>query len=82
MWSASFYLGNFVGPTVSGILVDAWGFKFTTVVLFVIFLLNVIVDCLELLFETRKSFKNSRHKYLNIENSRQREEENSLLVNY
>jgi len=82
MWSASFYLGNFVGPTASGILVDAWGFKFTTVVLFVIFSFNLIVDCSELLYQTRNSFNNGQLKYLSIEKNRQNEEKNSLLVNH
>ena len=81
MWSASFYFGNFVGPTTSGILVDAWGFKFTTVVLFVVYLFSVIVDCLELLYQTRNSFKDSQHKYLDFERDHQNEETNSLLIN-
>ena len=81
MWSASFYFGNFVGPTTSGILVDAWGFKFTTVVLFGVYLFSVIVDCLELLYQTRNSFKDSQHKYLDVERDHQNEETNSLLIN-
>ena len=27
LWTSSFQLGNFVGPTVSGFMVDAWGFR-------------------------------------------------------
>jgi hypothetical protein len=34
MWSASFYLGNFLGPTVAGFLVEAYGFRQSTVVFF------------------------------------------------
>ena len=81
MWSASFYFGNFVGPTTSGILVDAWGFKFTTVVPFVVYLFSVIVDFLELLYQTRNSFKDSQQEYLNVERDHQNEETNSLLIN-
>ena len=32
MWSASFEVGSFIGPTVSGFLVDAYGFESTTTV--------------------------------------------------
>ena len=48
MWTASFSLGNFLSPTLSGISVDSYGFRTTTVGFFVIFLLNIIVGCLEL----------------------------------
>ncbi len=27
LWTASFHLGNFVGPTASGFMVEAWGFR-------------------------------------------------------
>ena len=27
MWTASFHFGNFVGPTASGFMVEAWGFR-------------------------------------------------------
>ena len=81
MWSASFYFGNFVGPTTSGILVDAWGFKFTTVVPFIVYSFSVIVDCLELLYQTRNWFRDSQHTYLNVERDNQNEETNSLLIN-
>ena len=32
MWSSSYYLGNFLGPTVGGLLVDAYGFAWTAIV--------------------------------------------------
>jgi hypothetical protein len=53
MWSSSFFLGNFVGPTVSGILVDNYGFRWTTVVFFVIYCINIGVDTLELIYTVR-----------------------------
>merc|ERR1712136_676024 len=34
MWTSSFYLGNFVGPTLGGVLVDYYGFRTTCVVMF------------------------------------------------
>ena len=32
IWSASFYFGNFLGGTVSGVLVDSYGFPSTSTV--------------------------------------------------
>ena len=37
MWSSSFYLGSFLGPTVSGMLVDLIGFPKTSFVFFIAF---------------------------------------------
>ncbi len=48
MWSTSFYLGNFLGPTIAGFLVDAWGFRQSTVVFFSLFLVMIVVDFIEL----------------------------------
>ena len=48
-------MGNFVGPTLSGISVDAWGFEYTTLALFVMFIFSLIVDSLDLCFQIKKS---------------------------
>ena len=57
MWSASFYIGNFVGPTAAGFLVDAYGFEWTTVVFFSFNCFILLVDIFELTFDVRKSKK-------------------------
>lgn len=57
MWSASFYIGNFVGPTAAGLLVDAYGFEWTTVVFFSFNCFILLVDIFELTFDVRKSKK-------------------------
>ena len=31
MWSTAFYFGNFIGPTVAGIVVEKYGFRATTI---------------------------------------------------
>ena len=54
MWSASFYFGNFVGPTASGLFVDAWGFKFTTLLLFLVYIFSIVIDSLELSYNMKK----------------------------
>ena len=37
IWTSAFALGNFIGPTLGGILVGAYGFETTTTVFQVIF---------------------------------------------
>jgi len=49
LWSASFYLGFFLGPTVAGISVDNFGFRTTTVVFLSIYCLSLIVDVFDLI---------------------------------
>ncbi len=48
MWVTSLYMGNFLGPTVAGFLVDAFGFRASSTVFFAAFLLILIVDFFEL----------------------------------
>ena len=50
VWTLSFFLGSAVGSTLSGFLVDAYGFQWTTVVFFAIYCVILVVDVLELLF--------------------------------
>ena len=50
MWSASFYIGNCIGPTVAGILVDAYGFHWTTSVFLYMFCFIIFVDTCELIY--------------------------------
>ena len=55
MWSASFFFGNFIGPTVSGFLVDAHGFEWTTMVFFGLYGFILLVDVCELSYNVKKS---------------------------
>ena len=57
MWSASFYLGNFIGPTAAGFLVDAYGFEWTSFVFLSFNCFILSVDIFELSFNVRKSKK-------------------------
>ena len=55
MWTASFFLGSFAGPTLSGFLVEHFGFRWST---FFFFLLNVViftVDLIELTMNVGRS---------------------------
>ena len=81
MWSASFYFGNFVGPTLSGISVDVWGFKYTTLVLSAVFIFSLIVDTLDLSFKTNKSNICGPKECGIIEEELRNTENNPLLAN-
>jgi hypothetical protein len=50
MWSSSFYFGNFVGPTVAGILVESIGFQSTTLIFFSLYIFMIVADSLELTY--------------------------------
>ena len=63
MWSASFYIGNFIGPTVSGFLVDAYGFEWTTIVFVGLYAFILIVDISELTFNVCRSKRNMYRGY-------------------
>ena len=63
MWSSSFFLGNFVGPTASGILVDNYGFRFTTVIFFAVYCVNIVVDAFELFYTVRIRRKEEASEY-------------------
>ena len=50
MWSSSFYFGNFVGPTVAGIVVENVGFRSTTLLFFSLYIFITIIDSCELVY--------------------------------
>ena len=63
MWSGSFYLGNFLGPTVSGFLVEAYGFRQSTVVFFSILIVILVVDIFELAYNVKMKRSNKHIQY-------------------
>ncbi len=50
MWTFSFFSYNFFGPTLSGILIEHFGFRSATLYLIAAFFANVILDSLELCY--------------------------------
>ena len=62
VWTLSFFLGSAVGSTLSGFLVDAYGFEWTTVVFFAIYCIMLVVDVFELLFNVRQSMHQPSYK--------------------
>ena len=53
MWSSSFYLGTFVGPTLGGVLVDACGFPWTTVIFFGFYCVTILLDMCQFIYEMK-----------------------------
>ena len=70
MWSASFYIGNFIGPTVAGFLVDAYGFKWTTMVFFGLYGFILLVDIFELTYNVKKSKDTVSYEKMHQEDKR------------
>ena len=66
LWSSSFFLGNFVGPTVSGICVGKFGFRMTTLGFFVVYIMNTIIDCLELSYNMYVNKNSVKAGYINF----------------
>lgn len=50
IWLSAFSLGNFVGPTIAGALVETEGFRNTTLIFFSLYLVMLILDTFEGLF--------------------------------
>ena len=55
IWSASSYFGNFIGPTASGFLVEAYGFEWTSMVFFGLYGFILLVDICELTYHVKRS---------------------------
>ncbi|XP_059097397.1 MFS-type transporter SLC18B1-like [Tigriopus californicus] len=64
LWTASFHLGNFLGPTIAGIIVNAIGFPYTSQISMFMFLLMTILDCILYFFDKRGS--KTQNKYENL----------------
>ena len=51
LWTSSFYLGNFLGPTLAGVLVDSYGFRWSTQIFFFCYITNLIATVLDLAYK-------------------------------
>ena len=72
MWSSSFFLGNFVGPTIAGFTVEHFGFQATTDGFVISFIPMLLVNIFELVYNVRSASISSRDYALlptNIEDS-------------
>ena len=58
LWLSAFSLGNFIGPTIAGELVERYGFQYASFVFFILFTLVLIKDVIEAVVEIVQSRKN------------------------
>ena len=75
MWSSSFYLGNFLGPTVAGIMVENFGFQLTTLIVFSLFIFIIIVDSLELNYYLKFVTVSKKQGYIEFDKDKKNIEE-------
>ena len=67
MWQSSFYFGNFLGPTIAGFLVDAYGFRKASIVFFSLFVAVLFVDLGELTYNVKKKQNKRSNEYHSLE---------------
>ena len=65
MWSTVFYCSNFLGPTIAGVLVENFGFRHTSSIFPVIYVLNLLIQSGEYLV-SRCNTKSLGHDYQRI----------------
>ena len=56
-WLGSMHLGNFVGPTVAGFLVEAMGFRQSTLYFQILYAILCVSDSLELAWHIKRAKK-------------------------
>ena len=67
MWSASFNLGTFLSPTLSGFVVEAVGFRKTTVTFLPVFAVALLGNFIELANNVRQARTHKRQEYEEFE---------------
>ena len=65
IWLSAFSLGNFVGPTIAGALVQTEGFRHTTLIFFALYLVMFLLDIFEAI--SRKIEERRHRLYANID---------------
>ncbi len=64
MWTTSFYLGNFIGPTMAGLLVEGSGFAVTSSIFMGVYMLMIVLDTTDF-FLQKKSRQREGYEQLN-----------------
>ena len=64
IWMSSFALGNFVGPTIGGIVVQEVGFQYTTLVFFVLYSIMLLTDIVQAIVYVAKSRNQSQYEQI------------------
>jgi len=60
IWLSAFSLGNFVGPTIAGALVQVKGFATTTLIFFSLYALMIVIDIIDLIVEKVRNRRKNR----------------------
>ena len=66
LWSGTLYLGGFLGPTVAGVLVDAYGFRTATILYWALYLLATVLDVGDLAHNVKNGHNMSNLAYQKI----------------
>lgn len=66
LWSGTLYLGGFLGPTVAGLMVDAFGFRTTTILYWALYLLAIVVDVGDLAYNVKMGHNKNSLAYQKI----------------
>ena len=67
MWSTSFYFGNFLGSTIAGFIVEAWGFRNASMLYWIVVLLTTIMDYGELAYNVKNKVNKRNQEYSEID---------------
>ena len=63
MWSSSFYFGNFLGPTLAGVLVESSGFRQATILYWALYLVFGVIDVCELTYNVKNKISAKSSEY-------------------
>ena len=69
LWSSLDFLGCFLGPSIGGILVEMYTFRWATVLYWIFQLLILIGDSFDLYFNIKSKKLFSKSKYIKIEDT-------------
>ena len=61
IWLSAFSLGNFVGPTIAGALVETEGFRNTTLIFFALYLVMLVLDVFEAIYRSIQERRQMRY---------------------
>ena len=64
IWLSAFSLGNFVGPTIAGALVQTEGFQKTTLIFFALYVLMMLIDIIDIIVIKVQQRKRLRYEHL------------------
>jgi MFS family permease len=67
LWTTAFYFGNFLGPTVAGVVVQTWGFRWAAALFALIYLAAAAADAFGMIHTLYRRFQDTEEGYQSIE---------------